>query len=220
MENLSDISSLHRFVQKEFMDNAFKFEERDMKNLNQPSFTSKYQQSYKDEDINNAAYLHSLFQKATDEAANVADLGMQYSLVAKHLKNQDVDFDSEARFDGMEDRDLYKQCVKETEVPPCDTQSKYRTIDGSCNNWKKPHYGKTSTPMSRIWAPSYDDDNSKPRTNASSGNPLPSSRKVSLAVAGDDVEESQYLTALGVSFGQFIDHDLAHTPMMCKYLSM
>ena len=74
--------------------------------------------------------------------------------------------------------------------------------------------------MSRIWAPSYDDDNSKPRTNASSGNPLPSSRKVSLAVAGDEVEESQYLTALGVSFGQFIDHDLAHTPVMCKHSSM
>ena len=103
------------------MDTAFTFEGRDYNNLYQPSFTSKYQQSYKDEDVNNAAYLHSLFQKATDEAANVADLGMQYSLVAKHLKNQNLDFDDEARFEGMEDRDLYKQCVKETKVPRCDT---------------------------------------------------------------------------------------------------
>lgn len=199
------------------MDTAFEFEEKDMNRMTSSDFTSKYQQGYKDEEINNAAYLHSFFQKATDEAANVADLGMQYTLVAKHLKNQKVDYDGEARFDGMEDRDLYKQCVKETEVPPCDTQSKYRTIDGSCNNWKKPHYGKSSTPMSRIWTPEYDDENSKPRTKSSSGAELPSSRKVSRAVAGDEVEESQYLTALGVTFGQFIDHDLAHTPVMCKY---
>ena len=37
-----------------------------------------------------------------------------------------------------------------TPAPECDVSNVYRTIDGSCNNLKKPNYGRAATPYQRL----------------------------------------------------------------------
>ena len=37
----------------------------------------------------------------------------------------------------------------------CNPRSKYRNVDGSCNNEIKPKYGKSNTPLQRLLAPAY-----------------------------------------------------------------
>ena len=147
----------------------------------------------------------------------MSNIGLQYTFVSSYLKANGEDFDNAAHFDGLDTKQLYKECLKEHRVDSCDTQSKFRTIDGSCNNMRNPTYGRKDTVFQRIWAPAYDDGTSKPRTNSSSGKLLPSARKVSREVGGVKENPSDYITALGVTFGQFIDHDIAFTPLMGDY---
>ena len=42
-------------------------------------------------------------------------------------------------------------------TPKCNPRSKYRNIDGTCNNEDKPNFGKSNTPLQRLLEPSYQD---------------------------------------------------------------
>ena len=44
-----------------------------------------------------------------------------------------------------------------TESNHCDKYAKYRTFDGSCNNFKKPLWGKSFRPLARFLPPDYAD---------------------------------------------------------------
>ncbi|XP_076221043.1 peroxidasin isoform X2 [Nomia melanderi] len=87
--------------------------------------------------------------------------------------------------------------------------SQYRTHSGRCNNGLHPTWGAALEPYIRLLPPEYMDGVSLPRTD------LPSAREVSLKVhsGGLDVKHP-YLMALTALFGQFLVHDLAHTPKM------
>lgn len=52
-----------------------------------------------------------------------------------------------------------------------------------------------------------------PRRTASNGQELPSSRLVSTRVAQDSDSPSSNYTLLVMQWGQFLDHDLTHTPI-------
>jgi len=41
----------------------------------------------------------------------------------------------------------------------CDPNSKYRTVDGSCNNLKNPSWGASMTPFYRYINPEFSDGN-------------------------------------------------------------
>ena len=43
------------------------------------------------------------------------------------------------------------------ETPSCDAHSKYRTIDGSCNNLQHPKWGQAETAFLRLLVPDYGD---------------------------------------------------------------
>ena len=176
------------------------------------SYVSQHQPLYKDK--NSGFYKHSHFLKATEKASRMSNIGLQYTFVSSYLKEEGEDFANTAHFEGLDTKQLYKECQKEHRVESCDTQSKYRTVDGSCNNMRDPTYGRANTVFQRIWLPEYDDGTSKPRTKGSSGDILPSARTVSREVGGVKESLSDYITALGVTFGQFIDHDIAFTPLM------
>ena len=44
-------------------------------------------------------------------------------------------------------------------APRCNGQSKYRNIDGTCNNLQRPLWGASNSPLQRILPPKYDDGN-------------------------------------------------------------
>ncbi|KAK9304396.1 hypothetical protein QLX08_004185 [Tetragonisca angustula] len=86
---------------------------------------------------------------------------------------------------------------------------RYRTHTGKCNNGLHPTWGAAMEAYVRFLLSDYVDGVSLPRTD------LPSAREVSLRVhsGGSDVKHP-YLMALTALFGQFLVHDLAHTPKM------
>ena len=104
---------------------------------------------------------------------------------------------------------LSSKCPAE---PLCDFSSKYRTVDGSCNNIGRPKYGQFLTPLQRILPNAYADDIFRPR-RAKNGRPLPSARLVSSTMVSMTQQPSRINSALLMAVGQFIDHDLTHVPM-------
>nr|XP_045591913.1 peroxidase-like [Procambarus clarkii] len=96
--------------------------------------------------------------------------------------------------------------------PRCDRHLLYRTLDGSCNNLEHPSWGQARTTYQRLRPPHYSDGLSGPRVSVGGG-PLPSARLVSTSVAADEDRPSADLTLSVMQWGQFLDHDLAHTPI-------
>ncbi|CAH0385310.1 unnamed protein product [Bemisia tabaci] len=90
---------------------------------------------------------------------------------------------------------------------------KYRSIDGVCNNLVNGHWGRVGTAYQRVLPPKYTDGITSPRSNGIDGRELPSARLVSSIVAQDaDVPDANH-TLMVMQWGQFLDHDLTHTPI-------
>lgn len=73
--------------------------------------------------------------------------------------NNEIGPRSSVRQNGFSNGD-FRQTQLETEcpdTPACNFQSKYRTIDGSCNNINQPKYGMSKTPLQRILPNEYSD---------------------------------------------------------------
>jgi len=98
-------------------------------------------------------------------------------------------------------------------APTCNSNVKYRSFDGSCNNLKNSNFGRTGTPFQRILLPEYAKGTlDLPRKGSQDNFELPSSRTVSNALSvGDNLADSDN-TILVMQMGQFIDHDITHTP--------
>ena len=90
----------------------------------------------------------------------------------------------------------------------CNPNSKYRIIDGSCNNLKSPMIGRSTTPYKRYMTTAYDDGRNEPRTRSlvNRFQLLPNPRSIALAIH-DPLDVPSKLSNMGVMFGQFIDHD-------------
>ena len=83
---------------------------------------------------------------------------------------------------------------------------------GSCNNVANPLWGSTNTPFQRTLLPEYSDGVFKPR-RSSSGSDLPSARLVSINIVPDVEAPSELDTHNVMQWGQFVDHDMTHTPL-------
>lgn len=90
--------------------------------------------------------------------------------------------------------------------------SKFRTIDGSCNNLRNPTWGMSKTPFARALPPDYADGVDKPRA-ARDGTELPNPRIVSTVIHETDSHFASQLSIMLMQWGQFIDHDITLTPM-------
>merc|ERR1719318_125396 len=92
------------------------------------------------------------------------------------------------------------------------TDSKYRTLDGSCNNLAHSDWGKAGQPYVRMATNSYTDGLSTVRTSQA-GSALPSPRiltqKVFVPGSGQPSEDH---TMNLMTWGQFLAHDLVLTP--------
>ena len=103
--------------------------------------------------------------------------------------------------------------------PPTTTCSNppaaFRSFDGSCNNAVHTDWGKVDTALQRIIPPKYGDGVNSPRVG--DGNmALPSARLVSQSVtlSSNTRDQSSQWTLMLMQWGQFIDHDLTHTPLV------
>ena len=89
----------------------------------------------------------------------------------------------------------------------------YRSADGSCNNLREPRYGMADTSLNRIMVPEYSNGVDELRRSVT-GAPLPSARLLSTKLATDLRNTDQKHTYITMTFGQFVDHDLTHSPIM------
>ena len=89
--------------------------------------------------------------------------------------------------------------------------SKYRTLDGSCNNLYNPYWGKANVCHLRLIPSAYDDGVSSPKTYSVRGSYLPAPRVLS-TLAHDPRPERAYYTHMKMAWGQFLQHDITLTP--------
>ncbi|XP_021361183.1 myeloperoxidase-like [Mizuhopecten yessoensis] len=100
----------------------------------------------------------------------------------------------------------------------CNALSRYRTIDGSCNNPFQPTWGMAGTQQTRYLRPVYNDGINSPRLVGRDGIPLPSARMISNIVHSSKgfVRQDCHLSAMVMQWGQFLDHDIVGTPVLKK----
>jgi peroxidase len=128
----------------------------------------------------------------------VAEAGTYYVQVT----SGEVDAAGESVFSGNTYDLLWDDVVSETT---------FRTINGLDNNLEHPEYGEEGIQLLRISESAYDDGLSAPRTIDSDGDPLPSARAISNAIAAQDgvsIPNSSKLSDWFWQWGQFIDHDM------------
>ncbi|KAJ8737014.1 hypothetical protein PYW07_000285 [Mythimna separata] len=109
-------------------------------------------------------------------------------------------------------------CVAHREKNDCSDMcyhSKYRSYDGSCNNFANPTWGSSLSGFRRILFPIYENGFSQPvgwnRDIKYNGFTLPSARLVSTSIiTTTDISEDLKLTHMVMQWGQWLDHDLDH----------
>ena len=99
---------------------------------------------------------------------------------------------------------------------PCQP-GKYRAYNGYCNNVQNPNWGVSNRRYLRYIQSDYADGISVPRQRAN-GAFLPSPRAVSASVHTDSQKEHPHLMVVAAVWGEFVYHDVAHTPQMAGYL--
>ncbi|MGB5771439.1 MAG: peroxidase family protein, partial [Crocosphaera sp.] len=131
----------------------------------------------------------------------VAEAGTYYIQVT----SGDFDVDDEPVFSGNTYDLLWDDVISETT---------FRTFNGLNNNLENPEYGEEGIQLLRLSDPAYDDGLSAPRTIDSDGDPLPSARAISNAIAAQDgvsIPNDSRLSDWFWQWGQFIDHDMGLT---------
>ena len=121
---------------------------------------------------------------------------------------------------------IESECVgrEDAEELMCCTEfnSRFRTIDGTCNNMDNPLLGAADTPLSRLIPAQYEDGISSLRGDIQNKlgkiiesspfqPPSPSARHVSQTIIRN-VTQDESLTHILMQFGQFLDHDLSLSP--------
>lgn len=91
--------------------------------------------------------------------------------------------------------------------------SKYRSMDGSCNNADpaKSSWGASNSGMERLLPPSYEDGIWEPRSLAYDGSPLTNPRTISRELLIDTDRPHPLYNLLLMQFGQFITHDVSQS---------
>ncbi|KAL7641462.1 UNVERIFIED_CONTAM: hypothetical protein RMT77_007333 [Armadillidium vulgare] len=163
---------------------------------------------------NTPVFWHSRLFETTNE---IFKKGQDATLVLETSKDlmKSFNLNKEQAEIGLPNFNVLGTVIKDT-CPPgprCpDPGFAYRTMDGSCNNIEHPDWGKTGVAFTRMILPNYEDGISEPRLSASK-KPLPSPRLVSAAIAPPISDVYNNLTILIWQWGQFVDHDITHTPI-------
>ncbi|XP_052896954.1 peroxidasin isoform X1 [Anopheles moucheti] len=117
--------------------------------------------------------------------------------------------------------DLLEQlsgCMAHRVTPNCSDlcfHSKYRSLDGTCNNYEHPAWGSSLTGFQRLLPPVYENGFNSPvgwnRSAVYNGFQPPSARLVSTSlISTSTITPDARITHMVMQWGQFLDHDLDH----------
>jgi len=160
-----------------------------------------------------AAFMHFAFFKSKPIARKLSDQSAMIIFGSQSLSERFSLTPAQAGF-GLTDFST-RDTILGPNCPsggPCDRNEKYRSYDGSCNNLENPLWGTSNSPFQRTLLPAYSDGVFKPR-QAVSGDDLPSARLVSINIVPDVDAPSELDTHNVMQWGQFVDHDITHTPL-------
>lgn len=139
-------------------------------------------------------------------------------------KNLTVNITDFFRYDDLlstEYLDLLAQlsdCTAHRITPNCTDicyHNKYRTIDGTCNNFENPLWGTSLSAFTRHLSSRYENGLNSPvggsKNITYNGFKLPSARLVSTSLISTNVvEQDMEITHMVMQWGQFLDHDMDH----------
>jgi peroxidase len=163
--------------------------------------------------------IHESFN--TDEINNLGRVIEETTkILAETYKLNTVEvFESLSRIDTKRTI-ISKYCPLNLQRRKC-KMTRYRAVDGSCNNLENSQWGSAMTTFSRLFPADYGDGINSPRRSYT-GRELPSARLISSQVHTDDQVSDQGLSLFSVAWGQFITHDIkfgvsvAPTPNCCS----
>ncbi|XP_072949762.1 chorion peroxidase [Epargyreus clarus] len=151
------------------------------------------------------SYGHHLSVHTYDERADkLGHGGLLNMFAAEELKARQAISEDELAF-GFTDQADGPFCPPPPVCPS--TQSRYRSIEGHCNNPSHPAWGAANTGYRRLLPPDYSDGVWAIR-RAKSGQRLPSARAVSSSLLLDGSHPSRTHNLMFMQFGQFLTHDV------------
>jgi len=158
--------------------------------------------------------LHHKFTMAGRDAVNFDQTSTVFLRLNEKLAQNEVSGGIGLRSDlsGFTSRAVNKKCPW-LPTPNCDNQGRFRSHDGTCNNLKEPNFGRMGTPFNRIMLPEYAGGSTNlPRKRPADGFELPSARRISSQLTTGSNNADSTNTLMTMQFGQFLDHDITHTP--------
>ncbi|XP_076680501.1 uncharacterized protein LOC143375379 [Andrena cerasifolii] len=162
-------------------------------------------------DTDNPARYVAAFNDQTEEARALAKYGFAVlqgtAMFKKKFPDATTDFLLSRR---SQSNPLRRHCPNRG-VPDCPAASfRYRTSDGSCNNFQHLWWGSAMSPMQRFLPSVYDDGVQSVRRSVSR-RPLPSARLVTSVIHEDRDVPLASVTHMLMQWGQFVDHDVTAT---------
>ncbi|CAL8137936.1 unnamed protein product [Orchesella dallaii] len=151
-----------------------------------------------------------------DEVKDLGDLGAILAIATKYA-SKTYGYKPESYYDGGLKISDYGHYLPAKYREICDSfdlkcyPSKYRTIDGSCNNLKYPTVGKAYSGMGYIRIPRYSDSVYQPRYG-SDHKPLHKVRPMRYTALPDKDMADKSVNMLFVTYGQLVAHDVSHVP--------
>ena len=160
-----------------------------------------------------SAFSHNAFFKSTPKTRKMADDAM-VSIFGSQDLGQRFHLSAEQAAFGLNSFSIEKTMIgdKCPQGPVCDPAHPWRNIDGKCNNLENSLWGSANQAFERTLLPEYSDGVWRPKV-AKSKAALPSARLVSINIVPDVDAPSELDTHNVMQWGQFVDHDITHTPL-------
>jgi len=185
--------------------------------MNEVAWTIEFEQELTRREVfvnkGSASFNHFAFFKSKPKARKMADDAM-ISISGSQSLGDRFSLSSDQAAFGLTDFSINETLIAD-KCPsggPCDAYHPYRAADGTCNNLQNPLWGSQNQAFQRSLLPQYSDGVWRPKVSKS-GSALPSARLVSINIVPDVDAPSELDTHNVMQWGQFVDHDITHTPL-------
>ncbi|XP_015600692.1 uncharacterized protein LOC107270313 isoform X1 [Cephus cinctus] len=161
--------------------------------------------------------LHFLNNKVEDSIVKIHEESELTLFAAKLLQERlstEYDFTPNTLFEFLHNHGfrVTGSGICQTRPKRCSSFAKYRSYDGSCNNFHNPRWGQANTAFTRVVPPRYSDGIHKIPVSVT-GDELPNVRELSVQLFQHRNISNADFTLAVVQWGQVLSHDFAHQIM-------